>query len=345
MKVPKARQLSSGTWFIQLRLNGESISITADTENECIRKAELAKAQYRNGKEHKRRNRKEEKTIEQILESYIASRKKVLSPSTIRGYNTIKDNRFSDYKEKRPSAIKKWQTVIDKEVEDEVSAKTIKNSWGLLAAALEYEGYDVPQVTLPQIMPAIRPWLDADQIKVFVKAVHGKECEIPALLALHSLRRSEIIGLKWDKIDLQKNTIRVDGSAVFNQDNKLTQKKTNKNRSSKRIVPIMIPELETALKAVPEEKRTGSIVTCNPNTIWSQVNRICKANGLPEVGVHGLRHSFCSLAVFVGLSPAETMELGGWSDVGTMTKIYTHISQSNRLKAQNKISKFFENAK
>lgn len=344
MKVPKARKLSSGTWFIQLRLGGESIPISADTETECKRMAELEKAKYRNGQERTRKRKCEEKTIEEILTDYITSRSKVLSPSTIRGYNTIKDNRFSDYKEKKPSTIKKWQTVIDREVENEVSPKTIKNSWGLLSAALEDAGYDVPDVKLPQIMPATRPFLDAEQIKTFIKAVNGSDCEIPALLALHSLRRSEIMGLTWDKIDLKSKTISVDGSAVFASDNKLTQKKTNKNRSSKRIVPIMIPELEKALKAVPEDQRNGNLVKCNPNTIWSQINRICKANGLPEVGVHGLRHSFCSLAVFVGLSPAETMQLGGWSDVGTMTKIYTHISQSNRLKAQNKISEFFENA-
>ena len=345
MKIPKARKLSSGTWFIQLRFNGESIPISADTENECIRKAELEKAKYRNNQDRTRKRKHDEKTIEEILEDYITSRKKVLSPSTIRVYNTIKDNRFSDYKTKKPSAIKDWQTVIDDEVDNEVSAKTIKNSWGLLVSALEYSGYEIPKVKLPQIMPATRPWLDADQIKVFVKAVHDSDCEIPALLALHSLRRSEIMGLTWGKINLEDKTISVDGSAVFNEDNKLTQKKTNKNRSSKRQIPIMIPELSKALEEVPEDKRKGNVVICNPNTIWARVNRICRENGLPEVGCHGLRHSFCSLAVFVGLSPAETMQLGGWSDVGTMTRIYTHISEANRLKAQNKISKFFENAK
>lgn len=345
MKIPKIRKLDSGTYFCQLRLGGQSISISADTETECRRLAELEKAKYRNGQERTRKRKSEEKTIEEILTDYITSRSKVLSPSTIRGYNTIKDNRFADYKTKKPSAVKKWQTVIDREVENEVSPKTIKNAWGLLSSALEYAGYDVPEVKLPQIMPATRPWLDADQIKVFVKAVHGSDCEIPALLALHSLRRSEIMGLTWEKIDIKNSTISVEGSAVFDQDNKLVQKKTNKNRSSKRQIPIMIPELSKALEAVPKENRTGSIVNCNPNTIWSQVNRICKANNLPEVGCHGLRHSFASLAVFVGLSPAETMEIGGWSDTTTMTKIYSHISAANRLKAQNKISEFFQNAK
>ena len=50
MKVPKARKLSSGKWFIQLRLGGESIPVTAGTEKECTRQAQAVKAEYLVGK-------------------------------------------------------------------------------------------------------------------------------------------------------------------------------------------------------------------------------------------------------------------------------------------------------
>ena len=49
MKVPEPRKLKSGTWFVQLRLDGQSISVTAPTKTECRTKAELIKAKYRNG--------------------------------------------------------------------------------------------------------------------------------------------------------------------------------------------------------------------------------------------------------------------------------------------------------
>lgn len=344
MKLPTPKKLPSGSWNIMLRLNGENISITRPTKDQCIAEARYVKSEYKIGKRIRQEKPKKESTIEEMLTAYINSRKTVLSPSSVRGYMTIKNNRFQDYKDKKPSEIDNWQDVIDAEVLAGKSAKTVKNSWALLASAMEYAKIKVPEIKLPAVMPSTRPWLDSDQIKLFVKAVKGTDCEIPSLLALHSLRRSEIMGLTWENIDLDKNTIRVYGSAVFDEKNKLTQKTTNKNQSSKRTVPIMIPELKTALAAVPEDKRTGNVVTCNPNTIWNQVNRICKANKLPEIGVHGLRHSFCSLAVFVGLSPVECMDIGGWSDITTMTRIYTHISNANRLKVENKISAFFKNA-
>lgn len=39
MKIPEPRKLSSGKWFIQLRLGGESISISNWDKTSCIREA------------------------------------------------------------------------------------------------------------------------------------------------------------------------------------------------------------------------------------------------------------------------------------------------------------------
>ena len=40
MKVPEPRKLKSGTWFLQMRLGGESVPVSAATRTECIRQAE-----------------------------------------------------------------------------------------------------------------------------------------------------------------------------------------------------------------------------------------------------------------------------------------------------------------
>lgn len=343
MKVPKPRKLPSGNWFIQMRLDGVSVPITAATETECRRAAELIKAEHRSGKRIQKQ-KAEEETLEKIVTKYIESREAVLSPSTISGYNVIKKNRFKAYMKKKPSAIKDWQTVINDEVRTGITAKTLKNSWALIATALDYHGIKSPTVKLPQIVQASRPWLDADQIKTFVKAVHGKDCEIPALLALHSLRRSEILGLTWEKIDIKNDIIHVEGSAVPGEKNRLVYKETNKTKNSRRNVPIMIPALKAALLAVPEEKRKGKIYTHYQNTLWRDINQICEANNLPKVGVHGLRHSWVSLAHFVGLPERDAMLIGGWEDAQTMHRIYEHISDADRLKSENKIAEFFKNA-
>ena len=345
MKLPKPERMSSGNYYIRLRLNGESISVVAATETECRNQARLIKAEHKAGKRLERVGKKEEPTLLQIIETYIDNRKAVLSVSTIVGYEVIKNNRFQAYMKKRPSEIGNWQAVINDEVKSDISAKTLKNSWALVAAALEYSGIKAPAVKLPQVVQAARPWLDADQIKTFVAAVKGQDCEIPALLALHSLRRSEILGLTWEKVDIKNGIIHVEGSAVPDSENKLVYKETNKTKNSRRNVPFMIPALKEAMLAVPEAQRTGFIYTKYRNTLWRDINAICAANGLPQVGVHGLRHSFASLAHHVGLPEQDAMLIGGWEDAQTMHRIYEHISDADRLKAENKIAEFFKNAK
>jgi hypothetical protein len=91
MKIPKARKLRSGMWFIQLRIAGGSVSVSARTEKECRDKARLIKAEHMAGK---RNVRIEGLTLRQAIDRYIGSRDNVLSPSTVCGYTMIRNNRF-----------------------------------------------------------------------------------------------------------------------------------------------------------------------------------------------------------------------------------------------------------
>ena len=91
MKVPAPRQLPSGSWFIQLRLGGQSVPVTEPTRAACIRTATLIKAEHAAGKREIRRS---ERTVGELIDDYVEKYKAVLSPSTIRNYKSIRRNRF-----------------------------------------------------------------------------------------------------------------------------------------------------------------------------------------------------------------------------------------------------------
>ena len=342
MKVPKARRLPSGEWFIQLRLGGVSYPVTAHKESQCVKQAQLIKAEYLAGKKIEKQ-KKACPTLEQAIDAYIEARRPVLSPSTIRGYQTIKNNRFRAVAEKPLDQITNWQTLVSQASKD-LSPKTVKNDWGFIVSVLRENGIAPPPVQLPQLLPPEKAYLDPEQIRRFVELVRDAPCCIPALLALQSRRRSEILGLDWASQDLEAEIIHVRGAAVMDEANQLVRKPTNKNQSSRRDVPMMIPALVEALQKVPPAQRKGPVVKCNPNTIWAQINRLCERNGLPKVGVHGLRHSFASLAFSsdVGMTEREVQEIGGWADAHTVHKIYEHLSHQNRIKAENKMKQFYK---
>ena len=342
MKVPEPRRLKSGTWFIQMRLGGVSVPVTASTKTECKHLAERIKSAHRSGL-REARAAASDLTIRQGIDEYIKAKKNNLSPSTVRGYRIIQKNRFQDYMDRPMRAIKDWQAVYDSE-KDRLSPKTLHNSFGLIRTVYQHcMKRQMPEVSELPVAQRERAFLDAEQIEVFLKAVKGQRCEIPALLALSSLRCSEILGLTWDNVDLKAKRISVHGSSVLDESNKLVHKETNKTAKSWRYVPIFIPQLQDALEAV--EDKAGPVVTYQTESgMIRAINRVCQDAELPVIGLHSLRHSFASTCLHLGVPEETAMAIGGWSDFGTMRKIYTHVSQRDQEKHVSALTDFYKNA-
>ena len=335
MKVPEPRLLPSGNWFIQLRLNGVSIPITAESSAECKSIAELTKAQH-NANKSKIKRLPRDITLRQAMERYIREYKATLSPSTYDRYMQMKDGRFKLYLDKKLGEIK-WQRMIDDELRL-VSEKTVYNAWGLVRPSLKHVGFPVPNVKLASVPVNEIAFLQPEEIKPFCDAVKGRSYEIAALIELHGLRLSELKGLDWKDIDLKHKVINVRGAYVKGVDG-YVDKKTNKNKTSTRPVPIMIPQLEKALKAV--EDKTGKVVTISNSVLLRDVKRACQRAGVTEVTDHGLRHSFASLCFFLDIPMKQIQEWGGWKDSTTLDNIYIRLAASAKTKHQEAFTDFF----
>ena len=339
MKIPKARKMTSGNYFIRLRLGGEEICITEATEKECIRQAQFVKSEYLAGKRQEKAEEKECPTLRKAIDDYIEARSNTLSPLTIRGYRIIQKNRFKDVMGVPVDQLTDWQRIINREA-GKCAPKTLKNAWGLIRSVVEdVTGKFPPVVKLPALIPPDKPFLTPEQIKIFVNAVKSTPYAVPGLLALSSLRASEIEALDWSDIPKSPQFIRVSGAVVLNENNKKVKKRANKNATSARNVPVMIPELVEALER--DRKPSGSLMGMHQNSLRYGIAKICRENDLPNVGIHGLRHSFASLAYHLQIPEKIAMEIGGWSDSTTMHKIYTHIAKSDISRYQTKMTDFF----
>lgn len=335
MRIPKIIQLPSGNFFCRLRVNGEDIPFTTETYEECELLVTIAKAEHLAGKSTLKRTPKET-TLQQALNQYIQKRKSTLSPSTLRSYTIYANNRFPDYRQEKLSKIN-WQQMIDDELK-RVSEKTVKNAWSLVSSSLKSIGYPVPSVRLAQPVVPDLVILQPEEIKPFCKALKGRSYEIPALLALHGLRMSEIRGLTWDRVDLKKSVIFVQGATVRGLDGNV-DKKTNKNKSSSRYVPIMIPQLKTALSNVKD--KTGKVAPIGCTTLLDDVKRTCRRANVTECTVHDLRRSFASLCFFLDIPSKQIQEWGGWQNDEVLNKIYIKISTTMKTESQKKFSQFF----
>lgn len=334
MKLQKPVKLKSGAYRIRLQLGGKDVYVYGETEAQCRKEATLVKSEHLSGKVVQTKCRY---TVTEAIDKYIADKPK-LSPSTVRGYKSIQCNLFQTAMPLMADSVD-WQKVIDA---DEHSAKTIKNGWGFIVSVLKHIGITPPAVTLPQLVQSERPFLQPEQIQTFVDALRDQTCEIAALLGLHSLRRSEILDMTYGDVDLKNGQLHVRGAAVMDENSKIVHKAENKNAASTRTIPIMIPRLKELLKAESKtHKAKDYIVTTHPSTLYHQVNTVCRRKGLPEIGIHGLRHSFVSLAYHLGWSELTTMKVAGYSDFNTMRKIYTHLADEDKKKNVSDMENFF----
>lgn len=328
MKVPKAHKLPSGSWNLYLRLGGEGISITASTEKECRTKAQRIKAEYLAGLKGEAAAAA---TVKGIADRYIDERRGVLSPSTIAGYVKIRD-RYEHLHSRHPLSVR-WQAEASLAAR-KYSAKTVHNDFGFWASVLRSTGLSVPPIRLPQVIPSERSWLTPEALQAFLDAIKGNKHEMGALLALHGLRRSELLAL--EKGSVWGGQIYVRGAVVPGEDG-MVEKPENKNAASRRAVPVLIPRLQELVDQAPD----GKLYQYGPHALYNAINRACEKAKLPKVGVHGLRHSFASLCYHVGLSERQTMALGGWSDPTTMRRIYTHLSEADRDKGAEMLKAYF----
>lgn len=334
MKVPTPKQRKSGSWYVQLRLNGKSIFVTAETKKECLRQAELIKAEYRSGK---RIIEKQMDTVGDIIDRYIEKYEPVLSVSTIRGYESIRKNRFQSVMDIPVDAVKDWQKVINDELKEK-SPHTVKNGWGAVSAALKDAGIAVPNVKLAPVPENELPFLQPQEIKPFIEAMRGDPAEVYALLELHSLRESEALAVvKNHSFDLKNETIIVNGAIVPNKEHKYVEKATNKTKKSTRTIPIMIPRLKELLK----ENDGQGFAEMTPLSILKHVHAACERAGVTDVTNHGLRRTFASLGYSLRVPMRVIIDMGGWSNPNTVHRVYIKLSARDKEQSVSDFASFY----
>ena len=169
----------------------------------------------------------------------------------------------------------------------------------------------------------------------------------------YGLRRSEVLGLKWDAIDFEGNTLEIkhivtqasiDGKKV------LVQADRAKTKSSLRTLPL-VPPIRDRLLMLKGQQETyrrlcgksynrdylgylcvdeiGNII--RPNYVSEQFPKLLEKNGLRPIRFHDLRHSCASLLLANGVPMKQIQEWLGHSDFSTTANIYAYLDYASKL--------------
>lgn len=351
VKLPKASQLPSGAWRCQIQVDGKRVSVVKDSKREAMAEAVAIRDGIIAIKE-----KPSTKKLTAAIDDFIIDRNNVLSQSTIKGYRIIQhrwdklvpDVRLCDlteeYLQKHYNSITKNASVTEN-TENKYARKTLDNDLAFICEILTANGLPKPSIKLQTKRKAKRLKLTKAEIKTLCEAVKGTESEIPVLLGLSSITLSEMCGLYWDAVDLEHKTITINKARLYDEHNKIIEKDTNKNETRQRTVPILMDQLYNALSAV--ENKTGRVITVYPHTIGRRLKRICKANNLPDITPHDLRHAFASLSLSaeIGLSADVTQAIGGWKTDKVMKEVYQDIFADEIAAGADALSQFFNEIK
>ncbi len=320
--MAKAKKTPSGRWRVLLYTgkdeNGKRIyrSFTADSRRE----AEFAASEY--AATNHNDGDPSAMTVGEAIDKYIDSKRNIVSPSTLKGYLSIRRNRLAGLRDARLSSL--TAETVQRAINFEASAlspKTVRNIFGVLTSTLKMF---TPELRFDITLPARKkPDLHIptpEEISKIYDVVKDTDMEIPFLLASQcGLRRSEICALKWQDIDDTHVTVK---NAVVRGPDGYTVKQP-KSYAGYREVGCS-KALADRLRVL---KRGDSDMVCaiDPSNLTSKWLRLLASAGLPHCRFHDLRHYFASMGSLEGIPSKYMAIMMGHSSTAMVDKVYSHI--------------------
>jgi integrase len=240
------------------------------------------------------------------------------------------------------------QTLLNKLADAGLAHRSIRNVRAALRRALNQAmrfGYVVRNVAALVDVPGEVTFtpepLDEEQAKRLLDAISGHRWELLYRIALGlGLRKGEILGLRWEDVDLDAATLRITGS-LQRQRGRLVRTTTKTEASIRTIaLPPSLLTMLTEHKQHQAEMRavarrwtdTGLVFTSSvgtpiePSDLSRHFKLVLKEAGLPErTRFHDLRHSCATLLIVMGVHPRVVMEILGHSQISTTMNIYAHV--------------------
>ncbi|MEG2989301.1 MAG: site-specific integrase [Oscillospiraceae bacterium] len=253
------------------------------------------------------------------------------------------------------------QKFYAKMIERGFSPNTVRRYHSILSAALHgamkqglLQLIPTDRVEIPQMAPHQTAFYSPEELRKLYEAIQGDRLELIVHLAGSlGLRREEICGLRWNSVDFvaQRMQIRAARTAAGSQ----VVEKTTKNVSSTRVLYLAdgLIELlkrekkrqEAVLKTAGCKWTEKGYVAANldasplqPNQLTLEFARFIRKNHLPKITLHGLRHTFATVASAQGAPLFDIGKALGHSTPAITGRIYTHLLDQTHQAVMERVS-------
>lgn len=248
-----------------------------------------------------------------------------------------------------------------------LSAKSVKSHMVLIKQALKEAvksnlivSNPSDYIVLPKIKKFESSFYTVNQLKeLFVLIESEPLYPLIYITAVFGLRRSEVLGLKWDSINFDNNTLTIKHTVVG--EGKIIAKDSTKNTASYRSYPIsedvksmllcLMLNKEKNKMFFGNEYNANDYVFCwdngnpyKPDYISRHFKQILIKYNLPVIRFHDLRHSCASLLVSNGFTLKDIQEWLGHADIQTTANIYAHLDTERKANIMKSMTDVFSSS-
>ena len=209
-------------------------------------------------------------------------------------------------------------------------------------------------VILPKNVRYESHFYTVEQLNQFFEAIRDEPLyPLLKITAIYGLRRSEVLGLKWDSIDFGAGTMTI--RHTVSKVTKAVEKDKTKNATSYRSFPLTEEAQRIFQAAKAEEEKNRRLFgrqyqesdyvfkwadgrSYSPDYITSKFPALLKKHGMPHIRLHELRHSCASLLINAGFTLKDVQEWMGHADIKMTANIYGHLDVSRKQSMAEKLS-------
>ena len=316
----------------------------------------------------------DDKLFTTYLKEWLLSIKNTIEENTYDSYKVIV-NKICDYFEDRnillndlkPVEIQKFYTFL---YSKELTGNTVLHYHNVIRKALQTAlkldlilSNPADRVERPKKEQFIGSFYSQSELNTLFTLIKDDPWKIVIYLAsFYGLRRSEVLGLKWEAFNFEDKTITIKHKAIeTRKDNKrvILLKDKTKNQSSYRTLPLVddiIVLLQEHQKQIDKNKKLcrnsynkkyldyicvdsmGKLF--RPEYVTDHFTLIMNRNKdvLRKIRFHDLRHSCASLLLAKGIPMKEIQDWLGHSTYSTTANIYAHLEKDTKNKSANVLS-------
>lgn len=261
-------------------------------------------------------------------------------------YNTCTDGGLS------PATIKHIHTILSQSFEQAINQNLVFTNPVLKTIRPPIRRKEVTVLTVEQ-QEKLLSVLKNDTIGTIIKLAIGT-----------GARLGELLGLKWENVDLEKHEIHITQGLVrtyrFDDINHKAHSDKNilsklKTDSSQRTIPLTSSLVLALTKYKKNQnnsnKKSVKNVVAFPGLVFTNDSGHCldesnvrkkyeiilKEAGIPYVKFHALRHTFATRILEANVHPKVAQELLGHSTASTTLDIYSHVLPNQKREAINKL--------